>query len=697
MNMAENITENNSRPSGIDTETLSPTVSAADDFFRYVNGEWIDSYTLPEDRARFGSFDKLAEDAENHIRDILEDDDVPAQKSTALYKSFLDTEAIEKAGLNPIREDLNTIDTASSKAALTRVLGALNPAGGPDLIGMMVFANPGNPDVSIIHITQAGIALPDEAYYRENRYAPVREEYKKMVARLLTLSGYAVNNRAAEKQATTFLEVETRIASNHWDVVATRDEDKTYNPYTYAELTGAVQDFNLEEWVLSWQEAYNSHKSSQEQPVNLSKVLENTIVHEPSFLSGINEFWRGESLDNLKLWARVHVLISWAGSLPQDFQDARFDFYGKVLSGTTKQRDRWRRAVALVNGICGEDVGRIYVDRHFPASSKQRMEELVSNLIKAYEVSISSSNWLGKETQAKALEKLSQFTPMIGYTEHWRDYTALDISEDYGLIRNLRNASIYESGYQLAKAGKRVDKGEWLMNPQTVNAYYEPTSNVIVFPAAILQPPFFDANADDAMNYGGIGAVIGHEIGHGFDDQGSKYDGKGRLNDWWTPSDRAHFEERTKALIAQYDSYTPAQIAAKYKGEGKTDLPHVNGAFTIGENIGDLGGVNISIKAYALSLGAIDDSDSQITEALSKAPVIDGFSGIQRFFLSYASIWRGKNRDEYAEQMLQVDPHSPAEFRVNGIVRNVDRFYDAFNVTEDDEMWLPADERVRIW
>ncbi|MBT1177500.1 peptidase M13 [Bifidobacterium callimiconis] len=684
--------------SGIDPASFSSVIKPSDDFFRYVNGPWIDTYSLPEDRARFGAFDKLAENAEKDVRDILEDEDSPAIKSAVLYRSFLNQDAIDAAGIEPLRPDLDAVDSAADKAALTRVLGAINPAGGPDLIGLMVYPNPGDPDINVAHVEQAGLALPDEAYYREDRYEQVRAAYVDMVANLLQLSKYAATGDEASRTAERFLDVEKRIARHHWDVVATRDEDKTYNPTDYADLKSTLADFDIEAWAQAWQTAYDQTVAAGLLPIDMHAVLAKTIVHEPSFLTGINRFWAETDLDDLKLWARVHLLIGWAGYLSHEFDQARFDFYGKVLSGTTKQRDRWKRAVSLVNGISGEDVGREYVRRHFPDSSKQRMEELVANLISAYRASIQASDWLGEETKGKALEKLSKFSPKIGYTNHWRDYGALSVSDDLSLVENLRNAFRYEAGYQLSKAGKAVDKDEWLMNPQTVNAYYEPTMNVIVFPAAILQPPFFDPNAEDAANYGGIGAVIGHEIGHGFDDQGSKYNGDGKLHDWWTAEDRANFENRTKALIEQYNGFVPAQLAEKYAAAGQPEkAPHVNGALTIGENIGDLGGVNIAIKAYAISLGAPNGSAEAVSKALEKAPVIDGFTGAQRFFLSYASIWRGKNRDELAEQYLQIDPHSPAEFRTNGIVRNVDLFYKAFGVTENDKMWLAPDQRVRIW
>ncbi|NMN01148.1 neutral endopeptidase [Bifidobacterium sp. DSM 109958] len=685
--------------SGLDPDSFSSVTKPTDDLFRYVNGPWIDTYRLPDDRSRFGSFDKLAEDAENQVRDILESDDCPAAKSQALYRSFLDTDAIEAAGLDPIRADLAAIDAVGSKAELTRTLGALNPEGGPDLIGIAVYPNPGDPDRNVAHIGQSGLALPDEAYYRDDRYAPVREQYTAMVARLLTLAGYAANDEDAAAQASRFLAVETAIAKHHWDNVATRDEDKTYNPTDFDDLAAALAHFDIRSWAEAWQSAYDALPAAAHQQVDMLGVLKHTIVHEPSFLTGVDAYWDAAELDDLKLWARVHTLIGWAGYLSHDFEQARFDFYGKVLSGTTKMRDRWKRAVSLVNGVCGEDVGREYVRLHFPESSKERMEELVANLIKAYHVSIEHSDWLGEATRAKALEKLAKFSPKIGYTSHWRDYSALEVHADAGLAANMRAANAYESAYQLAKCGQPVDKDEWLMNPQTVNAYYEPTMNVIVFPAAILQPPFFDPNAEDAANYGGIGAVIGHEIGHGFDDQGSKYDGDGRLNDWWTADDRRHFEERTHALIEQYNAFVPAQLAAKY-ADDPSKAPHVNGALTIGENIGDLGGVNIALKAYAFALdpsSAEDGSPEAIRAALAKAPEMDGFTGLQRFFLSYASIWRTKNRDELAEQYLQIDPHSPAECRTNGIARNVDLFAEAFGVKPGDGMWLDPEDRVRIW
>ncbi len=687
--------------SGIDPASFSAVISPAQDLFRYVNGPWIDMYRLPDDRSRYGSFDKLAENAENQIHEILEDDDCPAVKSKALYNSFLDVKAIDASGLTAIENQLEAIDAASDKTELVRALGAMNPAGGPDLIGIAVYGDPGSPETNIIHIEQAGLGLPDEAYYREDHYGEIRDAYVAMVAKLLQNAKLAETNDDAQAQAKRFLDVETRIAAQHWDNVATRDSVKTYNPTDYADLSGMLANYDLDAWIDAWQSAYDQTTAAKVQPLDFCGFFERTIIHEPSFITGLDAFWKDCDLDELKLWMRVHVIIGSASELPHEFSDTSFDFYGKVLSGQKKQRDRWKRGVSLVNNICGEDVGREYVKRHFPESSKQRMEQLVGNLIDAYRVSISNSTWLGDETKAKALEKLSKFVPKIGYTNHWRDYSALDVHEDAPFAQNMRAANLYETSYQLSKVGKPVDKDEWLMNPQTVNAYYEPTMNVIVFPAAILQPPFFNPEAEDAANYGGIGAVIGHEIGHGFDDQGAQYDGDGKLNDWWTKEDKANFETLTKKLIDQYNEFVPTQLADKYSDD-PSKAPHVNGALTVGENIGDLSGVNIALKAYAFALdqesGAQKDGSEQAIESsLEQAPQIDGFTGLQRFFLSYASIWRTKNRDELAEQYLQIDPHSPAECRTNGIARNVDLFYKAFDVQPDDGMWLDPDQRVRIW
>ncbi|MEF2737759.1 MAG: M13-type metalloendopeptidase [Bifidobacterium choerinum] len=683
--------------SGIDPAAFSSVIRPADDLFRYVNGPWIDTYALPDDRSRYGSFDRLAENAESQIRDILESDGDEAAVSKAIYRSFLDVDAVEKAGAEPIRPDLDRIDAVQSKAELTALLGELSPYGGPDLFGFDIFGDFNDPDHDIMHMSQGGLGLPDEAYYREDHYAPIRDAYVTMVARQLRNAGYD----DAQAQAERLLDVERTIASHHWTNVETRDSQKTNNPTDFAALSSMLAAFDVEAWAKAMQTSYDRSKTARSYPVDVLGALAHVNVMEPSFFTGLNTFWADADLEDLRLWARVHVIVGRASMLSSAFDTANFDFYGRTLSGAKEQRARWKRGVSLVNGVCGEDVGRVYVREHFPESSKTRMEQLVRNLTEAYHVSILNSDWLGDETKRKALDKLDHFEAKIGYTNHWRDYTALDVDMSAGLMDNMRAASVYEFGYQMAKCGKPVDKDEWLMNPQTVNAYYEPTLNIIVFPAAILPPPFFDPDAEDAVNYGGIGSVIGHEIGHGFDDQGAQFNGEGKLEDWWTAEDKARFQQLTKALIHQYDQFVPTQLQEKY-GDDPDKAPHVNGALTIGENIGDLSGVNIALKAYAFSLDEaqgkpIDGDPDAVEAALDTAPTLDGFTGLQRFFLGYALIWRTKNRDELAEQYLQIDPHSPAECRTNGIARNVDLFYKAFGVTPDDRMWLKPEERVHIW
>ncbi|MDO4913417.1 MAG: M13-type metalloendopeptidase, partial [Bifidobacteriaceae bacterium] len=517
--------------SGLDPTSFSSVIKAGNDLFRFVNGPWIDTYTLPEDRSRYGSFDKLAENAEKQIHEILEDEHTAAQKSRALYRAFMNKQDIESAGIQPISEDLKAIDTANNKQELIKVLARLDHHDGPNFFGLAVYPDPGNPEYNIVHLEQGGLGLPDEAYYREDHYKPIREAYKHMVAKQLENAQYATVANSAEL-AQRFLDFETSIARHHWDNVQTRDSQKTYNPTSLEDLNSTLSHVHLLDWIRAWQESYDSYDQGK-QPVNLHDALSTSIVHEPSFFSGFNDLWENTSLEDLQLWARVHHIISHAYMLSEQFDVTNFEFFGKVLSGSQQQRDRWKRAVSLVNSICGEEVGKEYVKLHFPASSKERMQELVHNLIHAYHESITHSDWLGEQTKQKALEKLAKFSPKIGYTNHWRDYTALNIQDNASLVENMNAACLYASGYYLSKVGKVVDKDEWLMNPQTVNAYYEPTMNVIVFPAAILQPPFFNPEAEDAANYGGIGAVIGHEIGHGFDDQGSQFDGNGKLHDWW--------------------------------------------------------------------------------------------------------------------------------------------------------------------
>ncbi|MFZ2965050.1 MAG: M13-type metalloendopeptidase, partial [Rhodoglobus sp.] len=496
----------------------------------------------------------------------------------------------------------------------------------------------------------------DESYYREEKFAEIRTAYLGFLERMLGLAGLD----APGERAARILALETELASHHWDNVASRDSEKTYNPMRWQAANDLVGAVDLDVWLTALGVPERS--------------FDEVVVRQPSFMAGLESVLRDENLAAWKDWLAWQVIRSNAAYLSSDFVDANFDFYGKTLTGTPELRARWKRGVSLVEGSLGEAVGRIYVERHFPEAAKTAMDALVANLVEAYRQSIEKLEWMGEDTRARALDKLAKFTPKIGYPVKWRDYSTLSIDAS-DLIGNVRATSEFEFQRELGKIGKPLDRDEWFMTPQTINAYYNPGFNEIVFPAAILQFPFFDEHRDAAANYGAIGAVIGHEIGHGFDDQGSKYDGDGRLIDWWTPEDRAAFEQRTKALIEQYNALAPAQVPDH----------KVNGALTIGENIGDLGGLAIAWKAYLISLAG------------QEPPVIDGMTGAHRFFLSWAQAWQLKARDEEVIRLLAIDPHSPNEFRCNQIVRNIDEFYGTFGVTEQDALWLDPKDRVTIW
>jgi putative endopeptidase len=474
--------------------------------------------------------------------------------------------------------------------------------------------------------------------------------------------GMAGLSEAGERAQRVF-DLETAIATHHWDNVKTRDSQATYNPLRWAEVE-ALAGSERGGLLAGWLEALDVPAGS----------FAEVVVREPSFIEGLAGLFSAEHLDAWKDWLRWQIIRSSAPYLHAEVVQANFDFYGKTLTGTPELRARWKRGVSLVEGSMGEAVGRIYVERHFSPSAKTAMDDLVANLVAAYRASIETLEWMTPETRERALDKLSKFTPKIGYPVKWRDYSALEIVAD-DLLANVRATTEFEFQRELGKIGKPIDRDEWFMTPQTINAYYNPGFNEIVFPAAILQHPFFDEDRDAAANYGAIGAVIGHEIGHGFDDQGSQYDGDGRLTDWWTADDRAAFEARTASLIAQYDALEPSQLPGH----------HVKGDLTIGENIGDLGGLGIAWKAYLLSLDGAEPA------------VVDGLTGGERFFLSWAQAWQIKLRDEEALRLLSIDPHSPNEFRCNQIVRNIDVFYSAFDVTSSDELWLDPEDRVTIW
>ncbi|MDR6199696.1 putative endopeptidase [Microbacterium sp. SORGH_AS428] len=648
--------------SGLALDELSNEIRPQDDLFRYVNGEWIARTEIPEDKARWGSFHLLAEQAEKDVRAIiLESQDAEpgteARKIGDLYASFMDTERIAERGTEPLVDQLARVDAVSDVASLLRLVGELERDGIGGIVELYVEPDPGNPQRYLPFFIQGGLSMPDESYYRLDSFEETRQALRQHIERILTLAEVADAADAAER----VVALETELASHHWDNVRSRDAVATYNLKTWDEVV-ALAGVDLAPWL----EGVAPHH-----PDAFAEI----VVSQPSFIEALGTVLTEQRLDDWKAWLRFKIVHAAAAFLPESFVDENFSFYGTQLTGVPVNRERWKRAVGLVEAALGEVVGKVYVERHFPPAAKIAMDELVANLIEAYRQSISQLEWMSPETRERALAKLDAFTPKIGYPVKWKDYSGLEL-DAADLVGNVRRAHVHEHDRQLGKVGQPIDRDEWYMTPQTVNAYYNPLMNEIVFPAAILQYPFFDETRDAAANYGGIGAVIGHEIGHGFDDQGSRFDGDGSLRDWWTDADREAFEQRTKNLIAQYDALVP---------QGLPEENHVNGALTIGENIGDLGGLGIAIRAYRLSLGDAED------------PVIDGMTGIQRLLLSWAQIWQQKSRDAEAIRLLTIDPHSPNEFRCNQIVRNIDAFYEAFDVTEGDALWLDADQRVTIW
>ena len=636
------------------TFDVDPHVRPQDDLFRHVNGPWLASTPIPDDKPSFGAAQLLRDAAEEAVQEIITGltDAAPgteAAKVQHLYASFMDTDEVERRGLVPVAPLLAEIDAIEGVDDLLDYFGrsVRRHTGAP--LDLDVESDPGDPTRYALFVSQSGLGLPDEEYYRDDRFADILAAYRAHVADTLGLAGLDASG------ADAVVELETEIAARHWDKVRTRDLRQMYNPTRPEPFAERV------DWVRMLRAAGVGE-------------LEQLIDAQPSFVVELADLLGSERLPAWRAWARFHLLSALSPYLPEAFVRARFGFYGTVLNGIPANRERWKRGITLVERCLGEAVGKLYVERHFSPVAKQRMDELVANLIEAYRRSIGALDWMTEPTRTQALDKLSKFIPKIGYPQQWRDYSGLEVDADDLLGNVLRSAS-FESDYALSKLNGPINRHEWLMTPQTVNAYYHPLRNEIVFPAAILQPPFFDEDADAAVNYGAIGAVIGHEIGHGFDDQGSTCDGDGKLRDWWTPEDRESFEDRTKALIEQYNELTPAQ----------TPGHHVNGELTIGENIGDLGGLSIAYQAWRLAVG--DDEP---------APV-DDLTGAQRLFLSWARAWQHKSRPEALITQLTNDPHSPDEFRCNQVVRNVPAFYDAFGVTGDDALWLPPEQRVKIW
>jgi putative endopeptidase len=652
---------------GIDASSLDKQTRAQDDLFRHVNGTWLDNTAIPEDKAIYGSFHMLADASEEAVKLILEEaaaNPKPgvSQQIGDLYACFLNEAKANQLGAEPIKADLKQVEQLSSIGEATRLLGEFERTGTSGIFGMYVDNDPNDPTRYQVNLYQGGLGLPDEAYYREDKHKEILDAYQVHVGKMFALAGW--DKEKAEAAAKTVVDLETTLASKHWDNVATRDADKTNNPTKFADLQKLTPTFD---WNL-WFEGAGIDPN----------VLAESIVMMPSFFEGLSAVYSESNLENLKTWLSWNVISSKAAYLSQEFVDERFAFYGTKLTGAPVNRARWKRAVSLVEGSLGEAVGKIYVEKYYPPEAKAKMDQLVEYLIQAYRESIQELEWMSDETKKKALVKLDKFTPKIGYPTKWKDYSSIVIDRN-DLVGNVKRVTSWNLDREMKKIGSPIDREEWFMTPQTVNAYYNPGFNEIVFPAAILQPPFFSLESDDAVNFGAIGAVIGHEIGHGFDDQGSKYDGDGALISWWSDADRKAFEERTASLISQFNELSPAQLPDENK---------VNGELTIGENIGDLGGLGIAYRAYLLSLK--DNGGSE------PAP-IDGLSSKQRLFLSWAQAWRTKGRDEMVLQRLATDPHSPPEFRCNQIVRNIEAFYEAFELSPEDALWLDQSQRVSIW
>jgi putative endopeptidase len=648
---------------GINTKGFDHSVRPQDDLFRHTNGDWLKNEEIPADQAVHGSFYKLRDDSEDAVKAILEEAQANSKPGVSqqigdMYASFLDEARANELGAAPIAADLERI-AAADFSSITHLMGELERGVVGGIFGMYVNNDPGNPERYLVNMYQGGLGLPDESYYHDEKYAAYRDAYVPYISNMLQHAGWSATE--ADKDAHTIMNFETELSKLHWNVVETRDAEKTYNLITFDHLKKMSPTFDWDAYLKGMQLD--------------SKILFESVVMTPSFFEGLDSVYNEGNLAAVRLWLQWQVINSTAPYLSDEFVNTRFDFYGKTLTGQPEMRARWKRGVQIVEGALGEAVGEIYVAKHFPPQAKERMDVLVHWLIEAYRESITNLTWMTEETKKKALIKLSKFNPKIGYPSKWKDYSALTIDRN-DLVGNVNRASAWQLAKEAAKIGAPLDREEWHMTPQTVNAYYNPGFNEIVFPAAILQAPFFSLDADDAVNFGGIGGVIGHEIGHGFDDQGSKYDGDGALVSWWTDEDRAAFEDLTKMLIAQYDELTPEGLSEEYK---------VNGALTIGENIGDLGGITIAYKAYLMSLEG------------KEPPVIDGLTGAQRFFMSWGLIWRGKSREAIAIQRLATDPHSPSEFRCNQVASNFDSFYEAFDVRENDAMWLDPAKRVSIW
>jgi putative endopeptidase len=647
--------------SGILLKNMDTTAVPGNNFTAYVNGAWMKNSKIPNDKSRYGVGSMVNDKAQEDVKALIENaakgnhkPDSEEQKIGYFYESYLNAKVRDSIGLAPLNTEFKKIDGIKTPHDLAAYFGYAGKLGFMAPFGVGVLEDFKDPKKYMLYSWQGGLGLPDREYYslKDAKSVDIRAKYVKHIENMLNIAGIP----DAKTKAAQIMSLETLIASKHMKKEETRNMAGLYNKYEVKKLNTLLTDFD---WNALLAQAGVGKEDS-------------LVVCQLAYTKDLNAIFKSTSLDTWKTYLKWSVIHGSATSLNSALDKENFDFYSRTLNGVKEERPQWRRAVDVVNGALGEMVGKLYVEKHFPPAAKERMLKLVANLLKAYEVSIKALDWMSPETKKQALTKISKFTPKIGYPDKWRDYTALKIVRN-DLYGNNKRATEFEYNRNIQKLGKPVDRSEWGMTPQTVNAYYNPTMNEIVFPAAILQPPFFDMDADDAVNYGGIGAVIGHEVGHGFDDQGSTFDGDGVMRNWWTAKDQSEFKKRTSALIAQYSEFKVFP-----------DL-NVNGEFTLGENIGDLGGLSIALKAYKASLNG------------KPAPVMDGFTGEQRVFIGWGQVWLSKSREEALRAQVSTDPHSPAPFRVNGVVRNIPEFYTAFKVKPTDSLYLAPEKRVKIW
>jgi endothelin-converting enzyme/putative endopeptidase len=647
--------------SGIVLENFDKSARPQDDLNQYVNGAWMEKTEIPDDRSSVGSFFDLRERNQERLHKIIEKSanmeaaaGTNERKVGDFFNAYMDVETLNELGAKPIQSDLESINAIDSYESVAEYFAHMSRMSTSIPFGFYVYPDAKDPQTNAMYVSQSGLGLPDREYYLsdEDKFKEFRTAYVEYISDVMEMAG--VDN--AEAAAERVLELETKLAEAQWTRVESRNADKTYNKMTASEVDELLGSFDFSRYLSA---------------ANLSDV-DNMVIRQPSYFEKLGEMFTDVDLQTWKDYLSFKVINDAASILSEDFSNRRFAFYGTTLRGIPEHEPRWKRGVDATNSVLGEVLGQVYVKEYFPPEAKEKMEGLIENLRAAYADSIQGLDWMTDETKEKALEKLAKFDPKVGYPNEWRDYSDLDISST-DLVGNYKAYAEFNYNEEIEKIGGPVDEEDWGMTPQTVNAYYSPVRNEIVFPAGILQPPFFDMNAEMAVNYGGIGAVIGHEMGHGFDDQGSKYDGEGNLNSWWTDADREAFDKRGKALSAQYSAYEPIEGV------------NINGDLTLGENIGDLAGLTIAYEAYMKSLDG------------EQAPVMDGFTGPQRVFIGWAQVWRGKYREDAIRQQVLSDPHSPAEYRVNGTVVNVPAFYEAFDVKPGDELYVAPENRVTIW